>query len=256
MHLLVTETAGNARGPLSRVLLGLAALVAASSLAAHGALAQSGAKSGTGRVIGTVSLGPSVGPRKLAPQFYSNYGPGAARGAAADTNELANVVIYIELAAGTHFDTARAAAPRPMLQHNETFAPHTLAVLRGSTVPFVNDDPFFHNVFSLSRARTFDLGRYPKGSSKNVTFDKAGVVQVFCHIHAGMSAAVLVLDNPFFTAPDGAGHFEIGNLPPGTHRIVAWHERTGPVSQPLVVRAGEATVVDFRLPNTVASSGR
>jgi len=235
---------------------GLIALAAAASLTVHSARAQSSEHSGTGRVTGTVSLGPSVGPRKSPPRLYGSYGPGSAGGAAADTNELENVVIYIELAAGTDVDAARAAVPRPILQRSEAFEPHTLPVLRGSTVPFLNDDPFFHNVFSLSRARTFDLGRYPKGTSKNVTFSKPGVVQIFCHIHAGMSAVVLVLDNPFFAVPDNAGHFEIGDVPPGNHRIVAWHERTGPVSRPLVVRPGEATVVDFRLPTAVESSAK
>jgi hypothetical protein len=122
-----------------------------------------------------------------------------------------------------------------------------LPVLRGSTVRFPNEDPVFHNVFSLSRVRSFDLGRYPKGASKSVRFERAGIVQVFCHIHTDMSAVVLVLENPFFTVP-ARGHYAIEGVPPGDYRVVAWHERIKPLEYRVHVEAGKTAVLDLNIP--------
>ena len=93
-----------------------------------------------------------------------------------------------------------------------------LPVVRGTTVAFPNDDPLFHNVFSLSRAKSFDLGRYPRGSARSVTFDRAGIVQVFCHIHSDMSAVALVLDNPYFVRPMRRGATPFPGCRPATTR--------------------------------------
>jgi len=133
-------------------------------------------------------------------------------------------------------------------QKGEVFIPHVLAVRRGSTVDFPNVDPVFHNVFSLSSARTFDLGRYPKGTSKSVRFDRPGTVQVFCHMHSDMSAVVLVLDNPFFTVPAPPGQYAIEGVPPGEYRLVAWHERIKPIVRRVRVQAGQTTVLDLNVP--------
>jgi hypothetical protein len=133
-------------------------------------------------------------------------------------------------------------------QRRETFVPHVLPVLVGTTVAFPNDDPFYHNVFSLSGAKTFDLGRYGTGASKSVRFDKAGVVQVFCHIHSDMRATVLVLANPFFTVPDSAGRYALDGVPPGEYRVVVWHERIRPVTRAVTLAAGTAATADFTIP--------
>jgi hypothetical protein len=115
-------------------------------------------------------------------------------------------------------------------------------------VDFPNEDDVFHNVFSLSRAAGFDLGRYPKGTSRPWTFDKAGTVQVFCHIHSDMSAVVLVLDNPYFASPDSTGRYVIPDVPDGDYTIVAWHERIKPVRQRVHVAAGMPAVMNFNIP--------
>jgi hypothetical protein len=138
-----------------------------------------------------------------------------------------------------------------MSQRDERFAPHVLPVLQGTTVDFPNDDDVYHNVFSLSSAAGkggFDLGRYPKGASKSWTFDKAGTVQVFCHIHSDMSAVVLVLPNPFFASPDDAHRFAIDDVPDGDYTIVGWHERIRPITRKIHVAAGQTTTVDFNIP--------
>ena len=109
-------------------------------------------------------------------------------------------------------------------------------------------DPIYHTVFSLSRIKTFDLGRFPKGKSRGERFDKPGVVKVFCQIHSHMSATVMVFDHPWFTVPDEGGTFELPNVPTGTHQITAWHERLGDTTMELRVEPGRTDSVDFVLP--------
>ena len=79
--------------------------------------------------------------------------------------------------------------------------PRVAAVTVGSTVEFPNLDSYFHNVFSLSRGASFDLGRYPKGESRSRRFTRPGLVKVYCHFHSDMSATIVVFDHPFYTAP-------------------------------------------------------
>ena len=81
-----------------------------------------------------------------------------------------------------------------------------VAITKGSTIDFPNNDPFFHNVFSLSSVDTFDLGRYKQGESRSTKFEKPGLVKVYCHIHSHMSASILVLDHPYFAMPPATGH--------------------------------------------------
>ena len=106
-----------------------------------------------------------------------------------------------------------------------TFKPHVLPVMVGTTVEWPNNDDIFHNVFSMSEAKPFDLGFYKSHELKRVTFDKPGRVDIFCSIHTRMSCIVLVLENPFFAATDKNGNYTIPNLPAGTYRLKAWHER-------------------------------
>src|SRR5204863_5113290 len=102
-------------------------------------------------------------------------------------------------------------------QQDETFVPHVLAMTRGSTVNFPHADPFFPNVFSLSTAASFNLGRYPQGQSKSQLFPRAGLVKVYCNIHSHMSAAIMVFDHPYFTIPEIDGAYELRNVPAGQY---------------------------------------
>lgn len=230
--------------PLALALCGLFAMLPASSSPTETRAAA------TGRIEGEVVISTALSNRRPRFRIYSDPGPGALPPAAPPAaDEIRNVVLYLNASdAGTHDATPPASAHVEMVQRDERFVPHVLPVLRGTTVRFPNDDDVFHNVFSLSTARTFDLGRYPKGNAKSVTFDRAGVVQVFCHIHSDMSAVVLVLDDPHFTTPNESGHFTLADVPPGEYTLVAWHERIRPIQRTIRVVAGETTRTDFDIP--------
>ena len=122
------------------------------------------------------------------------------------------------------------------------------AVTVGSEVEFPNDDPIYHNVFSLSRAKNFNLGRYPRGETRRVRFDRPGVVKVFCEIHSHMSATVMVFDHPWFAVPDETGRFQLPPVPPGDRQITAWHERLGDTTVNVRLESGRTLETDFTLP--------
>jgi len=123
--------------------------------------------------------------------------------------------------------------------------PHVLAIMTGTTVDFPNSDKFYHNVFSLSKTRQFDLGRYAAGNSRPVRFDRAGIVRVFCDIHSHMNAYIIVFSHPFFAMTDAEGHYRIENVPPGTYGVIAWNEGTLSETRPITVPDGGIAEADF-----------
>jgi plastocyanin len=130
-------------------------------------------------------------------------------------------------------------------QRNLQFHPQVLPVMVGTRVEFPNRDNLFHNVFSYSQAKEFDLGRYPKDDSRSVTFDRPGVVRVYCDIHSHMSATILVLKHPYFTSPDDSGVYVLSRVPPGKYRIVLWYDRDLLERKIVEVKAGEDLQLDF-----------
>jgi plastocyanin len=154
-------------------------------------------------------------------------------------------VVYLETAPQAAFETP--APGRALLdQKNEAFVPYVLAVTVGSTVAFPNSDRVYHNVFSLSKPRRFDLGRYPKGQSRSVRFDQPGVVRVFCEIHSHMSAFILVFAHRYFATTDAEGRYRIEGIPPGTYTLAVWND--GQVRARREVRLadpGDVTEQDF-----------
>jgi hypothetical protein len=159
--------------------------------------------------------------------------------------EIRNVVVYLK---DVQFRGPLPASREVIRQEDESFTPRVVAITRGSTVEFPNGDPFFHNVFSLSSAATFDLGRYPSGKSGSWRFTKAGLVKVYCHIHSHMSASILVLDHPYFAIPDLEGNFVLRNVPAGTYTLAGWHERVGERTHAVRVDPGQTVNVDLTLP--------
>jgi plastocyanin len=130
-------------------------------------------------------------------------------------------------------ETPRPAPGRTKVitQRGKTFVPHVLAVPVGTTVSFHNDDPIFHNIFSLSKPNDFDTGLYKQGASYNQTFRHAGVVQILCNIHASMLGFVFVVDTPYYAQADEAGAFAIKGVPPGDYELSVWHESASKPSQ-------------------------
>lgn len=137
--------------------------------------------------------------------------------------DLRRAVVYLETAPAAALE-AREPVRARMDQRNETFLPHVLAIDQGTLVDFPNNDSTYHNVFSLSKTRKFDLGRYARGKSKSVRFDRPGVVRIFCDIHSHMSAFVLVFSHPYYAKAEVDGRYRIDNVPPGTYTVSAWHE--------------------------------
>ena len=191
-------------------------------------------------IRGRVSIGIPV----TAKRATSTYSRSVQTIALAPESELRHVVIFLKDAPKTPVAPMRAE----IRQRNENFVPRVVAVTVGSEVSFPNEDPIYHNVFSLSRVKTFDLGRYPQGKSRGERFDKPGLVKVFCQIHSHMSATVMVFDHPWFVVPDEGGTFDLSAVPPGMHQVTAWHERLGDTTQQVRVEPGRAATIEFVLP--------
>jgi plastocyanin len=152
-------------------------------------------------------------------------------------NERRSVVVYLE---GENLKSLPPArdAKATIDQSNTMFVPHVLAIQKGTMVDFVNHDKIYHNVFSLSAPKKFNIGRRPTGQAVPIQFDKPGVIQVFCDIHSQMTAFVLVLDSPFFVRPEDDGTFKIDHVPPGSYTLKVWHERLSAPDQKITITAG------------------
>jgi len=142
-----------------------------------------------------------------------------------------------------------------LVQKNKRFTPHILVVPVGAVVDFPNDDPFFHNVFSLFNGKRFDLGLYEAGANKAVTFNSPGVSYIFCNIHPEMSAVVLATRTPYYAISGNAGDFEIANVPPGRYQMNVWHERCLPetlqsATREVDVSEDDPSLGDIRLPES------
>lgn len=119
-------------------------------------------------------------------------------------------------------------ARRTLTQREKRFAPHVMAVGLGTEVDFPNEDPFFHNVFSVYNGKRFDLGLYASGETRPVLFNRPGVSFIFCNIHPQMSAVVVTLETPYFAVSGPDGGFAIADVPEGSYRLGIWHERSDP----------------------------
>ena len=111
-----------------------------------------------------------------------------------------------------------------LVQKNRSFSPHLLVVPVGSQVQFPNEDPFYHNVFSLFDGQRFDLGLYEAGSSRTVTFSREGASYIFCNIHPEMSAVVIALATPYYATADSQQSLLFHGVPPGDYELHAWIE--------------------------------
>ncbi len=156
-----------------------------------------------------------------------------------------HALIYIEKAEGRSFPPPNK---NPVVdQIRMTFVPHVLPVLAGSTVSFPNSDSTRHNVFSPSKTKKFNLGTYPAGITKKVTFEKTGVVSLLCNVHPEMSAFVLVVQNPYFSMVDKHGKYKISDVPPGDYTLVIWHPKFKSKNSKINIQQEGNVNVDFFL---------
>ena len=167
----------------------------------------------------------------------------------------ADILVYVVKAPPVQEDLSKTKFI--MDQQNLTFNPHILPVPVGATVHFPNNDKVDHNIFSLSRTKKFNLGSYKPGESKTVTFDKPGIVELRCDVHAEMAAYIMVLKNPYFAVTDDQGRFEIPDskqleqsgikgikdLPEGNYILKTWHEKLKTQKQKITIpKNGDVTV--------------
>jgi plastocyanin len=195
------------------------ALVVAVGVLAAG-LGGGAAAQPTGRVVGTVKISDADGQPAVA-----------------------DVVVYV-----LGFNEPPSEKVTTIAQKGRKFVPALVAVTAGEKVEFPNFDPFLHNVFSQSPPRKFDLGSFPKGETKEISFPETGVVDVYCNIHPEMAATILVLPNRAHVRTQSNGQFSIDNVPPGDWTVFAYTRRAvKPVSAKISVKAGAETAIDLSL---------
>lgn len=207
----------------------LCALLAVSAAPAHAAEAPA-----AGRVTGQITIvknGPT-GPAK---------------------EDRSGVVVYIDREQD-ELELTDDPPVHEIHQLDKTFRPNVSAVVVGTEISFPNDDKIFHNVFSLSKAKRFDLGLYKSGSTKTVIVGKPGVIDVYCNIHPEMWAKIVVVPNKWFSVTGADGKFELKDVPPGTYPVVAWQARGEPVRGEVTVTAGGAAALNLTLVETPQST--
>lgn len=209
---------------------------------------------------GTLSAGDIVGSVRAEPKTGAQLNESPTTAAYASRKyKFAECVNYADMrdfVVGIEGKVGTNAAPTNVVsvsttriaQKGAVFTPHVLPVVAGTTVEWPNHDDIFHNVFSDSDAKQFDLGLYKDNPpEKRVTFDRAGKVDVYCSIHANMHCVVLVMENPYFAVTDASGDFVISNVPPGTYTLKAWHERLPADRQQIIVPTNGVVKADFVL---------
>jgi plastocyanin len=152
-----------------------------------------------------------------------------------------NVVVWLEVPKAAGDPEARPV----MHQRNLKFSPRVLAVQVGAVVDFPNEDRVFHNVFSFHDGKRFDLGLYPVGTVRRVTFDRPGLSHLFCNIHPHMAAYVLAVPTAYFAVSDGVGAFTIRGAPCGPHKYQAWRAGSATLGGSVVMHADTQVEVEW-----------
>jgi plastocyanin len=188
-------------------------------------------------VEGKVSLPES----RAAPVVHQRYEVVTKGGVLSTLPPLA--VVYLE---GDFGKNSRPAV-RQVVQKDLTFVPALLPVQTGTRVEFPNEDNVYHNIFSYSPAKRFDLGRYRHDERPipSVVFDRPGLITLRCDIHDHMRGLILVLDTPYFTTTDPEGHFRLTNLPSGAFTLKAWVNSRTTKAQPVNLTSGSTLDIDF-----------
>jgi plastocyanin len=203
-------------------------------------------------IAGTVRIERKLTKRSVTAEvsIYQR-GPATELGKDSEGDPLAfersRVVVWIE---GPEPAGRSASSPgrAVMEQAGRRFLPDLVVIPVGGVVSFPNSDPIFHNVFSLSKPQTFDLGNYPKGDTRTVTFKNPGIVYVNCHLHTNMAGAIVVTPNAWNAKADRAGRFELRDVPPGDYTVVAWHKAAGYFRKQIRIARGSNGEIEFFIP--------
>lgn len=203
-------------------------------------------------ISGQITIQAKLAPKAFVPAVYELRGvavpakprssnPGGFAGKVAVWLEAQNV-------------PGLPAVQTTMRQRDRLLEPALLIVPVGSTVEFPNLDPIFHNVFSLSAARSFDLGYYSEGKSRKIVFPQAGIVQVYCHIHPGMYGVVVVTSSRWTAQPSPDGTFSWPNVPAGNYRLMIWQKSAGLIRKHVTVPESGTVRVKIDLPEESADN--
>ena len=198
-------------------------------------------------ISGRITIEKTGNSKIVAPAVYDLRGMEVSRSASTAnvSSEYERVAIWLE---------SKTPAPAPavnavMRQRNRSLNPDLLVIPIGSKVDFPNLDPIFHNIFSLSRSQSFDLGYYPQGHSRSVNFSHAGIVQVYCHVHPNMYGVIVVTASRWFGKPARDGTFSWSNIPPGDYRMCVWQKSAGVIHKSIVVPEAGSLRMNLAIPD-------
>ena len=189
-------------------------------------------------IEGKVAL-PKPEPLDLLPPRY------AGQVGEASPPDPPVAVVYLE-GQFTKAPTNSVILTNEVLQLGMQFHPALLPIQVGTAVSFPNGDDFYHNVFSYSKTKRFDLGRYRKNDRPPVQiFDKPGVVKMYCEIHQHMRGVILVLDTPYFARTQTNGYYRLQGLPAGQYQLKAWVDEKHVYEKPVELQPGQQLHIDF-----------
>lgn len=161
--------------------------------------------------------------------------------------DMSGVLVYI-----TGFKSEVPGEIPDLVQKNMNFYPEILPIVVGQKVRFPNQDDIYHNVFSISHVKAFDLGQYKRTEPpKTVIFEKPGLVSVFCNIHPQMIAYVVVLENKAYAMTDKDGTFQVPDVPPGAYTINAWLPNAERATKQVLVEPGQRSVINLAISETI-----
>lgn len=217
------------------------ACLVAAVLLAVGTLSPAHAASPTGSVRGTVALEPMDQP-PVGAQYR-----GRTRGPILDPDPPRAIVYLTRENAG--YPASSRNDTLVISQRGYQFRPGVAAVQAGAKVKFPNEDEEFHNVFSYSSVKRFDLGRYRPGEDvPPITFDEPGLVRIYCEIHQHMRNLLLVLETPWFEPSDADGRFQLSGIPAGEYMLHAFLPSERTLVTRVTITAGQTTTRDLPAP--------
>lgn len=190
---------------------------------------------------GTIEGRVELPKERVAPVMTKRYEVVTKGGVLSTNPPLA--VVYLEGASANKTTTATAE----VTQREMEFIPALLPIQMGTKVEFPNEDDTYHNIFSYSPTKRFDLGRYrpEERPVPSVVFDKAGLVTLRCDIHDHMRGLILVLETPYFTTTDAKGNFRLSGLPAGRFVLKAWINSRTVREKAVELKPGATLHVDF-----------